>query len=63
VFRASIRDTDAKKYVFVLPAEQGWKVDVGLEKLRKGSQVRSLAYNSIKEVESRNLLMELGWKR
>lgn len=62
VFRATIRDAETKKYIFVLPAEQSWKVDVGLERLRKGSQVRSLGMNGIKAPEMKNILMELGWK-
>ncbi|RMZ77794.1 hypothetical protein DV737_g4214, partial [Chaetothyriales sp. CBS 132003] len=38
ILRASIRDQEGKKYVFVLPQTEGWKVAVGLQRLRRGSQ-------------------------
>jgi len=61
VFRATLRDTDSKRYVFVLPTEQAWKLDQALERLRKGSQVRSMGMNAIKDAETKNLLAGLGW--
>ncbi|RMZ91832.1 hypothetical protein DV736_g935, partial [Chaetothyriales sp. CBS 134916] len=39
ILRASIRDQEGKKYVFVLPQTEGWKVAVGLQRLRRGSQI------------------------
>lgn len=56
-----MRDTDGKKYVFVLPEEQSWKVDVGLQRLRKGSQVRAMGMNGLKDGELKGLLTGLGW--
>ncbi|KAL9117903.1 MAG: hypothetical protein Q9187_005552, partial [Circinaria calcarea] len=38
VLRASIRDQEGKRYVFVLQEEEGWKVAVGLQRLRRGTQ-------------------------
>jgi len=35
VLRASIRDQEGKKYVFVVPEEESWKVAIGLQRLRK----------------------------
>ena len=43
VLRASIRDRDGKRYVFVIDPSEAWKVAQGLQRLRKGSQVRSMA--------------------
>jgi hypothetical protein len=40
--RASIRDTDGKRYVFLIDESESWKLAIGLQRLRKGSQVRSL---------------------
>ncbi|KAF2155051.1 hypothetical protein K461DRAFT_107096 [Myriangium duriaei CBS 260.36] len=60
IFRATLRDVDEKKYIFVLPTEQSWKVDVGLERLRKGSQVRAMGMNMIKEPEMKKILSTLG---
>ncbi|KAK7560414.1 hypothetical protein BKA81DRAFT_405367 [Phyllosticta paracitricarpa] len=43
MLRASIRDAEGRRYVFVLSLEESWKVVLGLQKLKKGSQVRALA--------------------
>lgn len=61
IVRATVRDTEGKKYVFVLPSDQGVKVDVGLARLRKGSQVRSMGMNGLKAPEMKKLLGELGY--
>jgi len=42
ILRACVRDADGKKYVFLIDESESWKVAVGLQRLRKGSQVRSL---------------------
>jgi len=34
---------------------------MGLERLRKGSQVRALGMNGLKEAELKSLLGGLGW--
>ncbi|TKX24692.1 hypothetical protein C1H76_3302 [Elsinoe australis] len=62
IFRATMRDLEGKKYFFVLPADQGWKVDTGLQRLRKGSQARSLGLSTMNDKEAKSLLMSLGWK-
>ncbi|KAK5173870.1 uncharacterized protein LTR77_002551 [Saxophila tyrrhenica] len=61
VVRASTRDMENKKYVFVLEETEAWKVAVGLARLRKGSQVRALGMSGMKEGEVRGLLGGLGW--
>ncbi|KAI5251787.1 hypothetical protein E4T42_04025 [Aureobasidium subglaciale] len=60
MLRATIRD-QGKQYIFVLPSDQEWKVDVGLERLRKGNLVRSMGMNTIKAPEMKGLLSDLGW--
>lgn len=42
ILRASIRDRNNQKYVFILDSSESWKLAKGLQRLRKGSQVRSL---------------------
>jgi hypothetical protein len=42
ILRASVRDTDGKKYLFLIDDSESWKLALGLQRLRKGSQVRSL---------------------
>lgn len=61
VLRASIRDQEGKRYVFVLSQSEGWKVAVGLQRLRRGSQVRSLGVAGLPQNEARAILENLGF--
>ncbi|KAI9866738.1 MAG: hypothetical protein M1813_000680 [Trichoglossum hirsutum] len=61
VLRASIKDQEGKKYVFVLEEEEGWKVAVGLQQLRRGTQVRAMGVGRIGKEEARAILENLGW--
>ncbi len=61
VVRASIRDADGKRYVFVLSEAEGWKVAVGLQRLRRGTQVRSLGVNGMAATEVKKILEVTGW--
>ena len=61
VLRASIRDQDGKRYVFVLQQEEGWKVAVGLQRLRRGTQVRALGVSGMAANETKGILEGMGW--
>ena len=61
VLRASIRDQEGKRYVFVIQEEESWKVAVGLQRLRKGTQVRALGVSGMSSADARNTLENLGW--
>ncbi|KAH7418156.1 putative reticulocyte-binding protein 2 like protein a [Cadophora sp. MPI-SDFR-AT-0126] len=61
VLRASIRDQEGKKYVFVVPEEESWKVAIGLQRLRKGTQVRALGVSGMSAGDARSTLENLGW--
>ncbi|MCJ1315874.1 hypothetical protein MMC15_001194 [Xylographa vitiligo] len=61
VLRASIRDQDAKRYVFVLQEAEAWKVAVGLQRLRRGAQVRALGVSGMPPNETRAILEGMGW--
>ncbi|KAI4728723.1 hypothetical protein E4T49_03436 [Aureobasidium sp. EXF-10728] len=61
MLRATIRDMEGRYYLFVIPSDQDWKVDIGLARLRKGNLVRSMGTGSIKAPEMRGLLSDLGW--
>lgn len=61
VLRASIRDQEGKRYVFVLQQEEGWKVAVGLQRLRRGTQVRALGLSGMAPNESKGILENMGW--
>ena len=61
VVRATTRDAENKRYIFVIEETEAWKVAVGLTRLRKGSQVRSLGMSGMREPEIKALLHSLGW--
>lgn len=61
VLRANIRDQEGKRYVFVLSGEEGWKVAVGLQRLRRGTQVRALGVSGMSQHESKGILENMGW--
>ncbi|KAI4123218.1 MAG: hypothetical protein LQ338_005377 [Usnochroma carphineum] len=63
VLRANIRDTEGKRYVFVLQEEEGWKVAVGLQRLRRGTQVRALGVSGMTANEARGIIENMGWAR
>ncbi|KAJ9496904.1 hypothetical protein H2202_007681 [Exophiala xenobiotica] len=61
VLRASIRDQEGKKYIFILSQSEGWKVAVGLQRLRRGSQVRALGVAGLPHNEAKAILESLGF--
>ncbi|KAL8810661.1 MAG: hypothetical protein Q9200_002395 [Gallowayella weberi] len=61
VLRANIRDLEGKRYVFVLQEEEGWKVAVGLQRLRRGTQVRALGVSGMAANEAKGILDNMGW--
>ncbi|KAL1965345.1 hypothetical protein VTN77DRAFT_5782 [Rasamsonia byssochlamydoides] len=61
VVRASIRDPEGKKYVFVLQESEGWKVGHGIQRLRRSSQVRQLNVAGMPANECKALLSNLGY--
>lgn len=61
LLRATIRDQEGKRYMFVIGEEEGWKVAVGLQRLRRGTQVRALGVAGLGGLETKNTLEMLGW--
>ena len=61
ILRASIRDAEGKRYIFVLPEEEGWKVAIGLQRLRRGTQVRALGVSGMPVNETKAILENMGW--
>lgn len=61
ILRASVRDQEGKKYVFVMAQTESWKVAIGLQRLRKGSQVRALGIAGMPTNEAKAMLENLGW--
>lgn len=61
ILRASVRDQEGKKYVFIMTQTEGWKVALGLSRLRKGSQVRAFNIAGMPTNEAKAMLENLGW--
>lgn len=61
ILRATVRDQEGKMYLFVVPEEDGWKVALGLQRLRRGTQVRALGVSNLSQLEAKNILETLGW--
>ncbi|KAL1847416.1 hypothetical protein VTK73DRAFT_10343 [Phialemonium thermophilum] len=61
LLRATLRDQEGKRFLFVLAEEESWKVAVGLQRLRRGTQVRALGVASLGALETKTMLETLGW--
>ncbi|KAL2130774.1 hypothetical protein VTI74DRAFT_5954 [Chaetomium olivicolor] len=61
LLRATIRDQEGKRYLFVVGEEEAWKIAGGLAALRGSSQVRALGVAGLSGLESKSLLDTLGW--
>lgn len=61
LLRATIRDQEGKRYLFVVSPEEAWKIAGGLAALRGSSQVRALGVAGFSGLESKTLLDTLGW--
>ncbi|KAJ5246516.1 hypothetical protein N7468_001499 [Penicillium chermesinum] len=61
VLRASLRDQEGKKYVFVLQDTEAWKVAIGLQRLRGGALVRGLGVTALPAPDCKSILGGLGY--
>lgn len=64
VLRATLRDQESKRYLFVVDEVEAWKVAVGLQRLQKGAQVRQVrnfGISGMSASEARGTLEMLGW--
>ncbi|RAO64379.1 uncharacterized protein BHQ10_000391 [Talaromyces amestolkiae] len=61
VVRASVRDQEGKRYVFVLTEAEVWKVTQGFKKLKSGSQARHLSQSELSKNEANTYLTNLGY--
>jgi hypothetical protein len=61
LLRATIRDQEGKRYLFVISEEESWKIAKGLQNLRGGTQVRALGVANFSTIEAKALLETLGW--
>ncbi|KAI1265226.1 hypothetical protein F5Y18DRAFT_62851 [Xylariaceae sp. FL1019] len=63
VLQATLKDAEGKRYLFVMPEEEGWKVAVALQRLREGSQARQLGMGiqPMTAEEAGSMVENVGW--
>ncbi|KEF58744.1 uncharacterized protein A1O9_06670 [Exophiala aquamarina CBS 119918] len=61
VLRATIREQEGRKYVFILSQSEGWKVAVGLQRLRRGNIVQAMGVAGLPQNEAKAILQNLGF--
>ena len=61
ILRASLRDQEGKRFVFVLQDTEAWKVAIGLQRLRAGALVRALGVSAMPVPECKSILGGLGY--
>jgi hypothetical protein len=63
VLRATIRDQEGKRYLFVIDQAESWKVATGIQRLKRGNGARQLAVGNLSASDARGTLELLGWAR
>lgn len=61
LLRATVKDQEGKRYLVVLDDEEAWKLSAGLQRLRKGTQARTLNVSGMSASDARGTLDMLGW--
>lgn len=61
LLRATIGDQEGKRYLVVLDETEAWKVAVGLQRLRRGTQATKLGVGNLTPADARGTLEMLGW--
>lgn len=61
ILRASLRDQEGKRYVFVVQDTEAWKVAIGLQRLRGGALVRALGVSALPAPDCKSILGGLGY--
>lgn len=61
VVRANIRDAEGKRYAFILLKEESWKVALGLQSLKRGTQTRSMQTEGISIENTKGILRSTGY--
>lgn len=61
VLRASLRDQEGRRYVFVLQDTEAWKVAIGLQRIRSGALVRALGVSAMSVPDCKTILGGLGY--
>lgn len=60
ILRATLKDAEGRKYVFVVGEEEGWKIPLGLKRLRK-NDIMKVNMGGISVVDCTTSLRTLGW--
>jgi len=60
LLRASLKDAENTKFVYILPEAEEWKVLRGLKNVKNGSQARNLHHSTLSAAEGQRILSLLG---
>jgi len=55
IIRASIRDAENTKFVYLVPDSEEWKVPLALKRLKSGSQAKTLPFTALSLGETTRL--------
>lgn len=61
VLRASVKNQDGKRYLFVVEDAESWKLAVGLQRLRKGIGAKTLGVSGMSATDAKGTLEMLGY--
>lgn len=61
VLRATVKDQDGKRYLFVVEDVESWKLAVGLQRLKRGTQAKSLGVSGMSAKDAKGTLEMLGY--
>ena len=60
IIRASVRDAENTKFVYLVPDSEEWKVPLALKRLKSGSQAKSLPLSSLSTSEANKIINLIG---
>jgi hypothetical protein len=59
MLRASVRDAEGRRYIFITEEEEAWKLGGSVQRIRKGSQARQLVVEGMGTAEASLIMTKL----
>lgn len=59
ILRATSRDAEGKRYIMTIPNSEAWKLAIGLHRLKRSSQARSLGIGGLSVMETTSIIRDL----
>jgi hypothetical protein len=61
VLRATVKDQNGKRYLFVVEDAESWKLAVGLQRLKRGTQAKHMGVSGMSATDAKGTLEMLGY--